>query len=86
MISRANDGQPLAGKIRSAWEGILEDAGDDVVRLAAQHRGDLVDAARHQSLAGRRWLGMTLEELENNDGHHHRDFQGEVAPAFSGKH
>ena len=34
VVSRIHDGQPLAGKIRSAWEGILEDAGlgDDVVR------------------------------------------------------
>ena len=32
-----HDGQPLAGKIRRAWEGILEDAGlgDDVVRHTA---------------------------------------------------
>jgi len=32
-----------------------------------------------------RWLGMTLEPLEQNYGHHHPDFQGEVATAFSGK-
>ena len=27
VANRMHDGQPLAGKIRSAWEGILEDAG-----------------------------------------------------------
>jgi hypothetical protein len=27
VVNRMHDGQPLAGKIRSAWEGILEDAG-----------------------------------------------------------
>jgi hypothetical protein len=34
VVNRMHDGQPIAGKIRSAWEGILEDAGlgDDVVR------------------------------------------------------
>jgi len=39
VINRAHDGQPLAGKIRSAWEGILEDAGlgDDVVRHSLRH-------------------------------------------------
>jgi hypothetical protein len=25
VVNRTHDGQPLAGKIRSAWEGILED-------------------------------------------------------------
>jgi len=28
---------------------------------------------------------MTLEQLENNYGHHRPDFQGEVPTAFSGK-
>jgi site-specific recombinase XerD len=34
-----HDGQPLAGKIRTAWEGILQDAGlgDDVVRHSLRH-------------------------------------------------
>jgi hypothetical protein len=38
-VNRIHDGQPLAGKIRSAWEGILEDAalGDDVVRHSLRH-------------------------------------------------
>lgn len=41
VVNRMNDGQPLAGKmkIRSAWEGILEDAGlgDDVIRHSLRH-------------------------------------------------
>lgn len=39
VVNRTQDGQPLAGKIRSAWEGILEDAGlgDDVVRHSLRH-------------------------------------------------
>ena len=44
VVNRVQDGQPLAGKIRSAWDGILEDAGlgDDVVRhrcATRQRRG-----------------------------------------------
>jgi hypothetical protein len=39
IVNRIHDGQPLVGKIRSAWEGILEDAGlgDDVVRHSLRH-------------------------------------------------
>ena len=39
VVNRIHDGLPLAGKIRSAWEGILEDAGlgDDVVRHSLRH-------------------------------------------------
>jgi hypothetical protein len=41
VIYRMQDGQPLAGKITSAWEGILEDTGqgDDVVRHSQELRG-----------------------------------------------
>jgi hypothetical protein len=31
------------------------------------------------------WLGMTLEQLQDNYGHHHPDFQEEAAEAFSGR-
>jgi integrase len=39
VVNRVHDGQALAGKIRSAWDGILEDAGlgDDVVRYSLRH-------------------------------------------------
>lgn len=85
VVNRMHDGQPLAGKIRSAWEGILEDAGlgEDVVRHSLRHTAatwlmqagvDLWEAAG--------WLGMTVEQLEQNYGHHHPDFQGEAAEAF----
>ena len=39
VVNRMNDGKALAGKIRSAWEGILEDAGlgEDVVRHSLRH-------------------------------------------------
>ena len=31
------------------------------------------------------WLGMTVEQLEANYGHHHPDFQGEAVEAFGGR-
>ncbi|WP_022720577.1 tyrosine-type recombinase/integrase [Rhodopseudomonas sp. B29] len=85
VVNRVHDGQPLAGKIRSAWEGILEDAGlgDDVVRHSLRHTAatwlmqagvDLWEAAG--------WLGMTVEQLEANYGRHHPDFQEDAAEAF----
>jgi hypothetical protein len=30
-------------------------------------------------------LGITLEQLQENYGHHHPDFQEEAAEAFSGR-
>jgi integrase len=88
IVHRTHDGQPLAGKIRSAWEGILEDAGldEDVVRHTLRHTAatwlmqqgtDLWEAAG--------WIGMTVEQLEENYGHHHPDFQNEAAQAFGGR-
>ncbi|MBR1268680.1 hypothetical protein JQ629_14270 [Bradyrhizobium sp. AUGA SZCCT0222] len=72
VVNRISDGQPLAGKIRSAWEGILQDAGlgDDVVRHSLCHT-----AATWPMQAGvDMWeaagcLGMTVEQLEANYGH-----------------
>jgi integrase len=85
VVNRMHDGAPLAGKIRSAWEGILEDAclGDDVVRHSLRHTAATwlmqLGTDRWQA-AG--WLGMTLEQLEDGYGHHHPDFQEEAAGAF----
>jgi integrase len=88
VVNRTNDGQPLAGKIRSAWEGILEDAGlgDDVVRHSLRHTAAtwLMQAGVDMwEAAG--WLGMTVEQLEANYGHHHPDFQEGAAEAFGGR-
>jgi integrase len=73
---------------RYAWEGILEDAGlgDDVVRHSLRHTAAtwLMQAGVDMwEAAG--WLGMTVEQLEANYGHHHPDFQGEAAEAFGGR-
>jgi integrase len=88
VVNRTNDGAPLAGKIRSAWEGILEDAGlgEDVVRHSLRHTAAtwlMQEGTDRWQAAG--WLGMTLEQLENGYGHHHPDFQEEAAEAFGGK-
>ena len=88
VVHRTHDGKPLAGKIRSAWEGILEDAGlgDDVVRHSLRHTAAtwlMQKGTDRWQAAG--WLGMTLEQLENGYGHHHPDFQGEAAEAFGGR-
>jgi integrase len=88
VVNRINDGQPLACKIRSAWEGILQDAGlgEDVVRHSLRHTAAtwLMQAGVDMwEAAGR--LGMTVEQLEANYGHHHPDFQEEAAEAFGGR-
>lgn len=88
VVNRMHDGKPLAGKIRSAWEGILEDAGlgEDVVRHSLRHTAAtwlMQRGTDRWQAAG--WLGMTLEQLENGYGHHHPDFQEEAAEAFGGR-
>jgi integrase len=88
VVNRMHDGQPLAGKIRTAWEGILEHAGlgDDVVHHSLRHTAAtwlMQQGTDHWQAAG--WLGMTVEQLEQTYGHHHPDFQGEAAEAFGGR-
>jgi len=88
VVNRINDGQPLAGKLRSAWEGILQDAGlgEDVVRHSLRHTAAtwLMQAGVDMwEAAG--WLGMTVEQLEANYGHHHPEFQEQAAVAFGGR-
>lgn len=85
VVNRMQDGQPLAGKIRSAWAGILEDAGpgDDVVRHSLRHTAAtwLMQAGVDMwEAAG--WLGMTVGQLEANYGHHHPELQEEAAEAL----
>jgi integrase len=63
VVNRTHDGQPLAGKIRSAWEGILEDAGlgDDVVRHSMRHTAAtwmMQEGTDRWQAAG--WLGKRL--------------------------
>src|ERR1700738_2785694 len=60
--------------------------GEDVVRHSLRHT-----AATWQMQAGTDlweaagWLGMTVEQLEQNYGHHHPDFQEDAAEAFGGR-
>lgn len=82
------DGRPLTGKIKTAWRGILADAGlgADVVRHSLRHTAATWTMQNGTDLwkaAG--WLAMTVEMLEEQYGHHHPDFQAEAAAAFGGR-
>jgi hypothetical protein len=82
------DGRPLSGKIKTAWSGILADAGlgPEVVRHVLRHTAATWTMQKGTDLwkaAG--WLGMTVETLEERYGHHHPDFQEEAAGAFGGQ-
>jgi hypothetical protein len=70
VVNRMNDGQPLTEKIRSAWEGIIEDAGlgEGVVRHSLHHAA--ATWHRHRSVGSCRMVGMAVEQLEQNYGHH----------------
>jgi hypothetical protein len=88
VVHQHHNGQPLAGKIRSAWEGILEDAGldDDVVRHTLRHTAATWTMQKGTDMwEASGWLGMTLEQLQETYGHHHPDFQEEAAQAFGGR-
>jgi integrase len=82
------DGRPLLGKIKTAWNGILQDAalGDDVVRHALRHTAAtwlMQSGIDRWQAAG--FLGMTVEQLEEGYGHQHPDFQQDAAAAFTSK-
>lgn len=82
------DGRPLTGKIKTAWKGILADAGlgPDVVRHSLRHTAATWTMQNGTDLwkaAG--WLAMSVEMLEEKYGHHHPDFQDEAAAAFGGR-
>jgi len=81
------DGRPLLYKIKTGWNGMVEDAGldDEVVRHALRHTAATWLMQRATDLwqaAG--FLGMTVEQLEKDYAHHHPDFQQEAAGAFGG--
>lgn len=79
------NGQPLTGRIRTAWEGMRDDAGlgAEVVPHILRHTSatwamqggmNLADAADY--------LGMTEEVLRAHYYHFHPDFQAEAGDAF----
>ena len=79
-----------AGGVRCLRHKIRQRAssglGEDVVRHSLRHT-----AATWQMQAGTDlweaagWLGMTVEQFEQNYGHHHPDFQEDAAEAFGGR-
>jgi hypothetical protein len=78
VIHRTHDGQPLAGKIRSAWEGLLEDAalGADVVRHTLRHTAATWTMQRGTDIwqaAG--CLGMTSSSYRRPTGTITRNFR-----------
>lgn len=88
FVIHRGDGKPFSEKIRTAWDGILTDAGlgPDVVRHVLRHTAAtwLMQAGTDPWQAAG-FLGMTLEQLQATYGHHHPDFQDEAAEAFSRK-
>jgi integrase len=88
VVNRMHDGPPLAGKMRSAWEDIVEDAGlgEDLERYSLRDTAATWQMQAGTDLweaAGR--LGMTVEQLEQNYGHYHPDFQEDAAEACGGR-
>lgn len=87
VIHRA-DGEQYAEKIKTGWASIVEDAGlgSDVVRHILRHTAATwLMQRRTDPWQAAGWLGMTLEQLEENYGHHHPDFQEEAADAFNSR-
>lgn len=85
FVIHRGDGEQFSEKIRTAWDGILEDAalGAEVVRHVLRHTAAtwmMQSGTDPWQAAG--FLGMTLEQLQENYGHHHPDFQEEAAEAF----
>ncbi|WP_445490248.1 hypothetical protein [Rhodopseudomonas sp. RCAM05734] len=85
FIVHRSDGQQYAEKIKTGWNAIIEDAGlgPDVVRHVLRHTAAtwlMQKGTDPWQAAG--WLGMTLEQPQENYGHHHPDFQDEAAGAF----
>ncbi|MGM4893894.1 hypothetical protein [Tardiphaga sp. 839_C3_N1_4] len=88
IVHRA-DGEQYAEKIKTGWNAIVADAGlsTDVVRHILRHTAatSLMQMGTDPCQAAG-WLGMTLEQIQDNYGrHHHPDFQEEAAEAFSGR-
>jgi len=80
--------QPLAGRIRTAFEGAVRDAGlpDDITPHWMRHTCAtwLMEAdAKPWEAAG--YTGMTTKTLEDHYGHHRPDHQGRVSRLIGAK-
>lgn len=78
-------GAPIAGKIRTGFEGIVRDAGlpDEITPHWLRHTAAtwLMEAGVDMWLAAS-YLGMSVQTLEKHYGHHRPDYQAEAHRAF----
>jgi hypothetical protein len=75
------DGRPLLGKIKTAWNGILDEAALSSCTALTAATWLMQSGTDRCQAAG--FLGMTVEQLEEGYGHHHPDFQEEAAATFA---
>jgi len=78
-------GAPLAGKIRTGFEGCVRDAGlpADVTPHWLRHTAaTLLMEANVDVWKAAGFLGMTVEVLERHYAHHRPDYQSDAARAF----
>jgi hypothetical protein len=89
-VIHKGDGTPFADKIKTAWDGIVTDAGledDDILRHTLRHTAAtwVMQSGPADLWKAAGWLGMTVDQLEEGYAHHHPDFQEEAASAFGGR-
>ncbi|QRM28354.1 tyrosine-type recombinase/integrase [Microvirga sp. VF16] len=82
-------GEPLANRVRTSWEGVLEDAGiekdADVHTLRHTSATWLVQGMKGSGLTWEdiaEYLGMTVEVLKEVYAHHHPDYQANIGEGF----
>jgi integrase len=81
-----SDGAKLTRKLRTAWEGMVEDSGLDgeVLRHTLRHSAatTLMQGGMPTSDAAE-FLGMSEQVLKENYFHHHPDYQANADDAFA---
>lgn len=81
-------GEPIAGKIRTGFEGCVRDAGlpAEVTPHWMRHTAAtwLMEAGVEMWLAAA-YLGMSVQTLEKHYGHHRPDYQADAVRSFGGR-
>ena len=80
VINRMHDGRPLAGKIRAAWDGILEDVGEDVVRHSLRHTAATWQVQAPTCGKAARWLGWIVTSMPASERRRQRPSAGARHP------